>query len=75
MYQKLEDERQRRQQEFQLHQLQLENERRREEREHELKVLRMLTASSGLNMQGAPIYSNTETESIVTDQSYTYFKL
>lgn len=72
-YQKLEDERQKREHEFRLQQIALENERRREDREHELNVLRMLT-SSGLTMQPAPTYSNTE--SIITDQSsLTYFKL
>ena len=72
-YQKIEDERQKREHKFRLQQLELENERRREDREHELNILRMLT-SSGLNMQPAPTYSNTD--SIITDQSsLTYFKL
>ena len=57
-YQKIEDERQKREHEFRLQQLELENERR-EDREHELNILRMLT-SSGLNMQPAPTYIPTQ---------------
>ena len=48
-YQKFEDERQRREQQFHLQQLALANERQREEREHELNIIGMRT-SPGVNV-------------------------
>ena len=75
-YQKFEDERQRREQQFHLQQLALANERRREEREHELNIIRMLT-SPGVNVPVSNVVSPSflNAESPVTDQSVTYFQL
>ena len=45
-YQKLEEERIKREHKFRIKQMQIENERRREERQHEMNMLHMIFVSS-----------------------------
>lgn len=44
-YQKLEEERIKKEHEFRIKEMQIENERRKEEREHELSVMRMILSA------------------------------
>ena len=52
---KLEETRQKREDEAQLKQTELENERRRQEREHELKVLKLLSGAKASNNQNLQV--------------------
>ena len=90
-YQKLEEERIKREHEFRIKQMEIENERRKEERQHEMNMLRMILSpqqpphgvSSGNNSNNPVFYHptyNSVNPGNGNDITYsngdaTYFKL
>ena len=90
-YQKLEEERIKREHEFRIKQMQIENERRKEERQHEMNMLRMILSpqqpphgvSSGNNFNNPVFYHPTHNsvdpgngnDITYSNGDATYFKL